>query len=103
MAKVIYVDDNNNQTVLKEGDINKWDILFRTDYFATKLWCDEDIEMRMTETGYTITPERVKAVLDAGGDAGGTWWGLEDCSDDWYAIDDVIHEALGEPDTEPYY
>lgn len=97
MSKVIYVDDNGNQTVLRDGDIREFDVLFRPDYFATKLWQVDDIEMRMMDTGYTVTPERVKAVLDEGG----KWWGLTDCSDDWYVIDDVITIALGEPDTEP--
>ena len=96
MAKVIYIDDNGTQTVLREGNIEEYDVMFRTDYFATKLWQVDDIEMRMMDTGYTVTPERVKAVLDAGG----KWWGLSDCSDDWYAIDDVITFALGAPDTE---
>ena len=97
MAKVIYVDDDGNQKVLREGNIESWDVMLRTDYFATKLWQVDDIEMRMKETGYTVTPERVKAVLDEGG----KWWGLTDCSDDWYVIDDVITSALGDPDTEP--
>lgn len=97
MAKVIYVGDDGKQEVLREGNIEKWDVMFRPDYFATKLWQVDDIEMRMMETGYTVTPERVKAVLDEGG----KWWGLTDCSDDWYVIDDVITIALGEPDTEP--
>lgn len=97
MAKVIYVGDDGKQEVLREGNIGKWDVMFRPDYFAMKIWCDEDIEMRMEETGYTVTPEKVNAVIDAGK----PWWGLSDCSDDWYAIDDVITFALGEPDTEP--
>ena len=97
MAKVIYVGDDGKQKVLRDGNIEEWEVMFYKDYFAVKVWSEDDIEERMRETGYTVTPERVKVVLEAGK----PWWGLSDCSDDWYAIDDVITSALGDPDTEP--
>ena len=47
MAKVIYVGDDGKQKVLRDGNIEEWDVMFRPDYFATKLWQVDDIEMRM--------------------------------------------------------
>ena len=95
MSKVIFVDDNGNQEVIREGDINKYDVLFRSDYFATKLWCREDIAVRIEDTynSYKATDEEIDAVIKAGGN----WWGLNDCNDgEWDCIDDVIYEVLGD-------
>lgn len=97
MAKVIYVDDNGNQEVLREGNIYKGDILFREDYFATKIWCADDIAMRIEEMyDRDATEEEIADVINTGGG----WWGLTDCSDDWYVIDCVITDILGKPDME---
>ena len=92
MAKVIYVDDNGNQEVLREGNIYKGDVLFRDDYFATKLWCEEDVEMLMENLGYKVTPERVADVINHGGN----WSGLTDCTDgEWTCIEEEIRMTLG--------
>ena len=92
MAKVIYVSDNGEEKVLRDGDIREWEVLFRPDYFATKLWCGDDIAMRIEEMyGRNATEKEVADVINAGG----KWWGLEDCSEDWYCIDDMIIDVLG--------
>lgn len=97
MAKVVIIRDNGTQELVREvaNDYYKGNILFRDDYFATKLWSREDIEDRMESRGYTVTPERVDAVIKNGG----KWWGLSDCNDgEWDCIDDEIYVTLGEPD-----
>lgn len=95
MAKVIYVDNNGNEKVLRDGNIWESDILFRDDYFAMKRWSREDIEGRMRELGYKVTEERVDSVIESGG----KWYGLNDCDDgEWNCIDVEIENALGEPD-----
>ena len=96
MAKIVYIDNYGNFDVLKEGNINKWDVLFRDDYFAMKLWGAEDIAMRIEEIyERRATDEEIADVINAGG----KWWGLNDCTDgEWYCIDDVIFEVLGKPD-----
>ena len=94
MAKVIFVNDNGTEEILREGNINKYNILFRDDYFATKLWHRDDIAMRIEEMYFR---EATEDEIDKCINAGGKWWGLEDCSDDWYCIDDVITCVLGIP------
>jgi len=96
MAKVIYIDDNGNSEILRDGDISKWDVLFRDDYFATKLWTPNDIAMRIEDLyEREATDEEIADVITAGGG----WWGLIDCTDgEWYCIDDVIVEVLGRPE-----
>lgn len=97
MAKVIYIDDDGNSKVLKEGSINEYDVLFRSDYLAVKLWCEEDISVRMSNRGYDVTPEKIADVLN-----GDDWSWLGDCTDDdWYCIDDRIYDVLGAPDHSP--
>lgn len=92
MAKVIYVNDNGEEKVLREGNILEWEVMFKPDYFATKMWCGDDIAMRIEEMyGREATEKEVADVINAGG----SWWGLEDCSNDWYCIDDVIVGVLG--------
>lgn len=95
MAKIIYVDDNGNQKVLKEGNYYESDVLFREDYIAMKLWSSDDIKTVMRDNGYSVTPERVDAVVNEGN----KWNGLNDCDDsEWDYILQVIEWALGEPD-----
>ncbi len=66
------------------------DILFRSDYIATTLWCDEDIRVRLQDLGYEGTDEEVEAVLGTG-----YLKYLGDCTDgDWQQIDDAINAAL---------
>ena len=93
MAKVIYVDEHGNQTVIREGKIYASDILFRDDYFATKLWHRDDIAMRIEDIyNREATEEEITEVINAGG----KWWGLNDCNDgEWDCIDDVITSTLG--------
>lgn len=91
MSKVIYVHDNGKEEVLREGNINKFDVLFRSDYFAWKLWSREDIEIEMEKIGFVVTDEAVDVVINYGGN----WHGLNDCWDvEWDLIDDVIREAM---------
>lgn len=97
MAKVVIIRDDGTQELVREVDNNFWkgDLLFRGDYFATKLWCEDDVACRMEENGYKVTPERVADVINHGG----KWWGLNDCTDgEWMCIDQEIEYALGEPD-----
>lgn len=97
MAKVVIIRDDGTQELVREVDNNFWEgnLLFRGDYFATKLWSEDDVAMRMEENGYKVTPERVAAVINHGG----KWWGLNDCDDgDWICIDQEIELTLGEPD-----
>ncbi len=68
-----------------------YDIINRNDYIATKLWCDEDIRMRLIDTGYEGSDENVKAVKSTN-----MLRHLEEYTDeDWLTIDGAIHEALG--------
>ena len=97
MAKVVIIHDDGKQELVRWVDDNyrKANILFRDDYFATKLWCTEDIETRMEDLGYKVTPERVAAVVAHGG----KWWYLKDCTDgEWDCIDEEIEAVCGEPD-----
>ena len=99
MAKIIYIDDNGNQEVLKEGNIYKYDVFFRDDYFGMKLFGREDIAMRI-EDNYDreATEDEIDEVIKHGG----KWWGLNDCTDgEWNCIDDEIFAVLGKP--EEYY
>lgn len=95
MAKVIIVYDNGKQELVREVPDGYWkgNILFRDDYFATKLWCSEDIKCRMEDLGYKVTPERIDDIINYGG----KWWGLNDCNDwEWDCIDDAIMGCLGD-------
>lgn len=101
MSKVIFVDDNGNQEVIREGNINKYDVLFRSDYFAAKLWSREDILLRIEDNYcfHKATDEEIDAIINAGG----KWYGLNDCDDgEWNCIDDVIEEVLGDPNEVEY-
>lgn len=95
MAKVIYVDDNGNSKVLREGSIDEWDVLFRDDYFAMKLWCRDDVAMRIEEIyDREATDDEITEVINSGG----KWWGLNDCDDgEWGCIDNEILNVLGKP------
>lgn len=97
MAKVVIIHDDNTQEFIREIPDNyyKTDILFRDDYFATKLWHPDDIAMRMEDLGYTVTDERVCEVINHGG----KWNYLNDCDDgEWMCIDEEIELTFGDPD-----
>ena len=63
MARVSFIKDDGTEIVIRNGIDNSYDykmnILFRDDYFATKLWSPEDVEDRLRENGYVGTPEEV--------------------------------------------
>ena len=37
MAKIIFVDDEGKQKVLREGKFNEYDVILQSDYIATHL------------------------------------------------------------------
>lgn len=91
MSKVIYVDNNGNETVLKEGCIIPSEVLFRNDCFAIKVWCDEDVANELRSLGYEDDDESVEAVKEFGGRY---LESLNDCTDhDWDLIDEAIRAA----------
>lgn len=86
MAKIIFIDDNGKEEILREGLYVKGDILFRPDYFATKLWCDEDVAMALSEKGIEPSQANVSAIINTG-----MLKYLGDCTDaDWEAINQAI-------------
>ena len=90
MSKVIYVHDNGREEVLREGNINKFDVLFRSDYFAWKLWSREDIAAEISDLGYEVTEEKIDEVINAGG----KWNLLSDCTDDeWWSIEMFVRDV----------
>ena len=76
------ITGKQNNTVL--------DLLDRNDYFASKLWCEEDIKDVLKEEGYPVTEANIMAVMndDALND-------LADCADyEWNIIyDSVVRNA----------
>jgi len=65
------------------------DILFRDDYFATKLWCRDDIASQMSEMGIKPTTARINEVLNIG-----VLDCLGECTDgDWENISCAINAA----------
>jgi len=95
MAKVVIINDDGTQRLVREVADNYYtgDILFRDDYFATKLWCRDDIAMRIQDNyGREATEKEIDDVINHGG----SWWGLNDCTDgEWDCIDWEIEEVLG--------
>lgn len=94
MAVVMIIHDDGSQEFVREVEDNIWkgDILFRDDYFATKLWDRNDIAMRI-EDNYSreATEEEIDAVINHGG----KWHGLTDCEDgEWMCIDQEIEAVL---------
>ncbi len=70
---------------------NGEEVLFRSDYFATKLWSPMDIACRLNELGYEPSEENVKAVIKEGG----AWNCLTEIDDsEWSCIDYLIKEAM---------
>jgi len=98
MAKVVIIHDDGRQELVREVADGYWtgDILFRDDYFATKIWQRDDIAMRVKDIyGREATEEEIDAVITHGG----KWWGLNDCTDgDWICIDEEIEAVLGNPE-----
>ena len=98
MAKVIFVDDNGNQKVLKEGNLTERDVFFKQDYFAMKRWSREDISGILEEElagECDITDEDWESLIDAVVDKGADWKALEDCCDfEWDTIRDNVKAVL---------
>ena len=88
MAKVIFIDNEGKEKLLrKDAGMTESDVLFRQDYFASKLWSRDDIEQRLKDLGYDYSKDDVDDVIDSGG----KWNGLAECTDsDWCCIDDEI-------------
>lgn len=64
------------------------EILDRRDYFAVKLWSDEDIKSCLAERYFAPSDENVRKVM-----ATGYLGALDDCTDaEW----DTIYDAIGE-------
>lgn len=87
MAKIIYVDNNGSQKVLREStDLIEGDVLFRSDYIAAKLWSDDEIASALAENGYAPTMMNVNTIKNSG-----LLKGLEEASDgDWQIIKDAV-------------
>lgn len=93
MAKLILKYDDGRETLVR-GDLPEntipGDILIRSDYFATKLWCEEDIQQFLLEKGYEDSEENVALILNTG-----VLRRLEDCTDqDWDCIEYAYHMAV---------
>lgn len=95
MAKVVIIHDDGRQEFVRKVADEYWngDILFRDDYFATKLWQRDDIAMRVKDIyGREATEEEIDMVITHGG----KWRGLNDCTDgEWICIDEEIEAVLG--------
>lgn len=67
------------------------DVLFRSDYIATKLWSRDDVAACLQEKGFDGTDDEIDAVISAG-----YLKYLGDCTDgDWEMIYNAITLALG--------
>ena len=65
------------------------DLTNLNDYFATKLWCSEDIRNVLEEEGFETSDKNVELVL-----ATGNFSQLRDCTDDdWKVIRSAIYEV----------
>ena len=120
MKIVFYTDENEAEVIetsnaslvekikhlLRTGDSRcASDIIDRSDYIATKLWCEEDVLSKLAENGYEASDENLEEVLSRLDEDI-----LTDCTDqEWKAIDDAIcasEEFLVEaerPDTSVYF
>ena len=101
MSTVIFINDNGEEKVLREGNVNELDVLFRQDYFAMKLWGREDIKIRIEEVyNREATEEEIDEIIDNSS----KWWRwdvLNEATDgEWDCIDDEIYSILGEPEEE---
>lgn len=67
-------------------------IINRDDYFAAKLWSDEDLEQELIEKGYAGTPEQVAVLINSG-----FLKGIGDCTDsEWEQIHYAIYNTADE-------
>lgn len=86
MAKIIFESEDGKQEVLREGFYVKGDVLFRPDYIATKLWCNDDVASVLEEHNIEPSKFNIEAVKNTG-----LLKGLEECSDgDWEIIKDAV-------------
>lgn len=99
MARLLLEKETENgvETQVIRNDlpdsVKSLDILYRNDYFATTLWCEEDIAGRLEELGYEGTQSQVNAVLNSG-----LLKNLGDCTDqDWEMIDYAIRQSISTP------
>ncbi len=86
MARLILVDDQGQETLIKEGEISRFDIMLRSDYIATKAWGREDVESVLYEESIPVTTENVDAVVGSG-----LLKYLEECTDaEWETIRNAV-------------
>lgn len=86
MGKVIFREDDGTEVVLRTNIADEFDVLFRSDYIATKLWSRDDIRYCLQEKGYDGNDSEIDAVLNTG-----FCKSLNDCTDeDW----DTIYVAI---------
>lgn len=63
-----------------------FDIVDRRDYYAMKIWSDEDLKKCLIEDGFSNNDENVECLINSG-----MLSALEDCTDqDWQIIHDTI-------------
>ena len=86
-VKSIHLDD--------EEPVNVWleysdrDVIRRSDYISSKLWCREDVANELKARGFEGTKEEVDAVINTG-----ELEALDDCTDsDWEIIAHAIWSA----------
>jgi hypothetical protein len=94
MAQVIIRRDDGSEEVVREveNDFFQGDLLFAGDYFARKLWTEEDIADTLEEEGYEASDENIDIVLKKLKEGGGMAL-LEDESDDFAIIASAVRQA----------
>ena len=86
MAKIIFVDDEGKQKVLREGKFNEYDVILQSDYIATHLWTKEDVANVLRDNDLPNTAKNVQAVVDTG-----LLKYLEECTEDeWEVIRNAV-------------
>lgn len=92
-SKTYILDPQREAAFLKAlmmvlGGASEHEILDRRDYFAVKLWSDEDIRSCLADRQFAPSDENVRKVM-----ATGYLGVLDDCTDDEW---NVIYDAIGE-------
>jgi len=73
-----------------KADSTYLNLIDRDDYFASKIWCEEDIATVLIENGYEDTEDNIQAVLGTG-----MLKVLNDCTDqDWQVITNAVEAAM---------
>ena len=81
--------DQKEVKLLKTFRETPHNVIIRSDYIATKLWCREDVKTALRDRRYRGTNAEIDAVVNTG-----YLNGLEDCNDiDWNIIDEALDEA----------